>query len=310
MYNNKYNYCNNCGRIGHTYKRCLESITSLGIIAFKIDFENLNKHLETNLNNNMFKELCLNNDEDINIIKFNTKYINLIEKSFQLKKYIKFLLISRKSSLGFIELMRGHYDTKNKKSIIELYKQMYSEEISKLSTDTFNDLWKYIWQIDTIDNDKEYINSKKKYDIIANNGFLDYCNNNVKPTYNLYEWGFPKGRRTNMEKNIDSANREFIEETNLNEKNFNILYNIFPITENLIGTNNINYKHIYYLAICNNDIKVEIDINNKQQYKEVGNIGWYSYDESINMIRNYHIDKIKIINNLYIFLCNIIINNK
>ena len=97
-----------------------------------------------------------------------------------------------------------------------------------------------------------------------------------------------------MEKNIDSANREFIEETNLNEKNFNILYNIFPITENLIGTNNINYKHIYYLAICNNDIKVEIDITNKQQYKEVGNIGWYSYDESINMIRNYHIDKIMV----------------
>ena len=113
-----------------------------------------------------------------------------------------------------------------------------------------------------------------------------------------------------MEKNIDTANREFIEETNLNDSEFSILHNISSITENLVGTNNINYKHIYYFAICDNNINVEIDINNIQQHKEVGNIGWYSYDESISMIRDYHIDKKIILNNIFIFICNIIINNK
>jgi len=312
MYNSKYNYCNNCGRLGHTYKKCLESITSLGIIAFKIDFESLNKHLKSNLNMNIFKDLYLelNKDNDINIIKYNTKNINLIEKNFELKKYIKFLLISRKSSLGFMELMRGHYDTNKKDTVVDLYKQMYTEEIENITNNLFDDLWKEIWQIDIIDKDKEYNNSKKKYNTIKENGIFDYCNTNIKPNYNLYEWGFPKGRRSNMEKNIDTANREFIEETNLNDSEFSILHNISSITENLVGTNNINYKHIYYFAICDNNINVEIDINNIQQHKEVGNIGWYSYDESISMIRDYHIDKKIILNNIFIFICNIIINNK
>ena len=27
-------YCGNCGRSGHTYKKCTEPVTSVGIIAF------------------------------------------------------------------------------------------------------------------------------------------------------------------------------------------------------------------------------------------------------------------------------------
>ena len=308
MYNSKYNYCNNCGRIGHTYKKCLESITSLGLIAFKIDYENLNKHLKSNLTLDLFKNINL--DQNVNIIKYNTKYINLIEKNCELKKYIKFLLISRKSSLGFMELMRGHYDTTIKETVVDLYKQMYIEEIVKITNNSFDELWMDIWQIDTIEIDKEYSNSKKKYIILKENGIFDYCNSNIKPNVDLYEWGFPKGRRTSMEKNIDTANREFIEETNLKHTDFSILHNISSITENLVGTNNIKYKHIYYFAQCDNNINVAIDFNNKLQYKEVGNIGWYSYDESINMIRDYHIDKKIILNNIFIFICNIIINNK
>ena len=33
-------YCGNCGKIGHVYRKCLEPITSLGIIVFRKTPEN------------------------------------------------------------------------------------------------------------------------------------------------------------------------------------------------------------------------------------------------------------------------------
>src|SRR6202012_5347638 len=33
-------YCGNCGKYGHTYKKCSEPITSLGIVNIKVDVEN------------------------------------------------------------------------------------------------------------------------------------------------------------------------------------------------------------------------------------------------------------------------------
>ena len=35
-----YNYCNNCGKNGHYFHQCKNPITSIGIIAFKVDDKN------------------------------------------------------------------------------------------------------------------------------------------------------------------------------------------------------------------------------------------------------------------------------
>lgn len=304
--NNKYIYCKNCGKTGHNYKKCQEPITSLGIIAIKIDFELLNKDFDCNLDESILLDL----KDNININRYNSINFNNIEKCGKFKKYIKFLMISRKSSLGFIEFMRGHYYIQEKDTLINLFKQMYQNEIDLISANDFRFLWKYIWQSDILNEltDKDFKYSLGKYNIIKKNNNLDYCLKNVKPKYDSLEWGFPKGRRLNNEKNIDSAKREFIEETNLTEKYFKIL-NLENLIENLVGTDNINYKHIYYLALCDFKTKVLIDENNIQQYKEVGKIGWFNYEDSINLIRKYHNDKIKIINNIFIFTSLLINNN-
>jgi 8-oxo-dGTP pyrophosphatase MutT (NUDIX family) len=308
MYKNtKYLFCTNCGKTGHQNKKCIEPITSLGIILFKIDFENLKKNLNIDIDNNIFNNLS----DNTNIIKSNSKNIHNIEKIFIFQKYIKFLLISRRSSLGFIEFMRGNYNENDLNDIVKLFRQMYQCEINIIKTQSFNYLWKYIWQLNIINhNDKDFINSNIKYKKIVTLKFLDYCCNNINPKYNNVEWGFPKGRRLNLEKNCDCAKREFNEETNLNNNDYTILNNISPETENLIGTNNIDYKHIYYFATTDKNIKLTINKNNNLQYKEVGHIGWYNYNETINNIREYHINKKIIINNLYIFICNLILNNK
>ena len=138
---------------------------------------------------------------------------------------------------------------------------------------------------------------------------MKYFNENITPEFSNHEWGFPKGRRSNMEKNIDCAIREFNEETNLTNSDYNVINSIEPFTEELIGTNKINYKHIYYIAICDNNLKVNISKNNKSQLKEVGSIKWLSYDQASNLIRIYHKDKIIILNNLFIFLANLILKN-
>ena len=302
-----YRYCNNCGKTGHYFKKCLEPITSMGIIAFKIDLKNLSKDLNINIEYTKFLNSL---NEEKNILRYNSINIDKINKCFKFKKYIKFLLISRKVSLGYIEFMRGRYNTNNLDSIVNLYKQMYPTEIENLNNKTFTELWIEIWQIDNLELDNEYIQSKNKYDIIKKNTYLDYCNNNIKSSYSNHEWGFPKGRRSYYESNIECAKREFIEESNLKNEDFNLLENLEPLVENLTGTNKKNYKHIYYLAFCKNELNVSIDKNNKFQSKEVGNIQWLDYDNVIKLIRNYHVNKKLILNNLIIFIISLILDFK
>ena len=146
MFSNTKYFCNNCGKTGHIYKKCTEPITSYGIIAFKIDFVNLNKDLDLNLSPNTFKNL-----ENTNIIKYNNSYIGNFKFYNKIKKYVKFLIISRKSSLGFIEIMRGHYDVNSFESVKKLYIQMYPKEIKLLKNNNFDYLWKYVWNITKIE---------------------------------------------------------------------------------------------------------------------------------------------------------------
>ena len=37
---NNINFCNNCGKQGHTYQQCRKPITSIGIILYRINNKN------------------------------------------------------------------------------------------------------------------------------------------------------------------------------------------------------------------------------------------------------------------------------
>ena len=81
---------------------------------------------------------------------------------------------------------------------------------------------------------------------------------------------------------------------------------ILPINEVFHGTNNILYKHIYYIAVCNKDIDVSIKKDNLLQYEEIGDIGWFNYKDCCNLIRPYHKERKRILNETYIFSLNIL----
>lgn len=282
-------YCLNCNKRGHVYKYCNESIISNGIISFSID----------NITTSQIQLLEIYLKKNIKNIKLNKKNNMTNLNEMIINKDIKFLMVQRKNSLGYIEFMRGRYNLKDLNSVKTLLEQMSSSEILDINTKDFDNLWDNLWNINNIKNkhhQKEYIISKQKFIELKN---LDNdLFTNIILSYDFNEWGFPKGRREMYESDLICAMREFEEETNYTEDMYTVFENCEPIRENLIGTNNIKYAHNYYLAILNK-ISNTIFINN-----EIGDMRLMSLDECIQVIRPYHYNKYNIIMQLYILINN------
>ena len=236
-------FCCNCGKFGHKYSKCNEPITSLGIIAIKpnliSDYDLLIEYF--------------NSKKYFNLVKSNTMNNNILLKINNFIDKFKFLMIRRRKTLGYIEFIRGRYDIKNSISYISLFEQMIPSEINDLINNSFDYLWTDLWINNNFDNKyikNEFEESKLKFDILKNNNLSNLIKS-IKFNYNTPEWGFPKGRRIYLEKNINCACREFEEETSLNKNDYNLLINLPPIQEIFYGTNKILYKHIYYFAFVN-----------------------------------------------------------
>ena len=279
------NYCTNCGKSGHNNKNCTEPITSCGIICINIK----------NLPIQRFESFLYN--KFIDIQDFNYKNLNFLNKIYKYKDDIKFLLIQRKHSLSYIEFIRGRYNEKDINNLIYLFSLMSKSEVENIKNNEFQILWDTLWRKTARNKNfiKELNNSKIKFNYCKKNTLF----NNLSTTYETPEWGFPKGRRNRFEKNLDCAIREFEEETNY--KNY-VLYNRINFIEEVFkGTNNINYKHIYYLAGSDLD-----NIENINDVYEIGNIGWYTYDETLELLRQYDTTKIDIVNQIYFFIITVL----
>ena len=133
---------------------------------------------------------------------------------------------------------------------------------------------------------------------------LDMLIENSPTRWNEPEWGFPKGRRNYQEKDMDCAIREFSEETGYDASKLVVMQNIIPYEEIFMGSNVKTYKHKYYVAyfpLSQNDaIKTSQShsISPKFQKTEVSKMAWFSFEECIQHIRPYNLEKIKILRNL------------
>lgn len=291
--------CSNCEKSGHEYKDCNEPITSWGIIVVNINKDVINKQKIEHSNVNIKNRLsCINPKSSDDLTK-----ISLLMNN------IRFLLIQRKHSLGYIDFMRGRYKTENVDGISFLFQYMTPTEINGLKTRPFEELWHELWNNDKkrIDYLKREFNlSKNKFLQLKSGDLLEYDLNffidNVKPLFNNQEWGFPKGRKDKNEHPLDCALREFEEETQIKRECIKIIKEVEPIEEYLIGTNGIKYKHIYYLAEMDNLEMVNIDNNN-----EIGDLGYFTYTEALDLIRDYHQEKKNILMSIYLYYLEILI---
>jgi 8-oxo-dGTP pyrophosphatase MutT (NUDIX family) len=107
-------------------------------------------------------------------------------------------------------------------------------------------IWKDLWiNINSKIYKKDY---KRCTDVFFKNmdKYMEYFKDD-KIGKKENEWGFPKGRKHSNENEIECALREFEEETNISSKDIFIDKNI-NFEEVYIGSNNLLYKTIYYLA--------------------------------------------------------------
>ena len=113
-------------------------------------------------------------------------------------------------------------------------------------------------------------------------------------TFDETEIEFPKGRRNLNENNINTALREFEEESGLSRNKINLINNK-SYEEIYIAVNNVRYRHIYYIAKCNaKNFKSIVNLfnpKNKTQIKEVMDVKWFDYDDVLDNIRNIYLER-------------------
>lgn len=217
-----------------------------------------------------------------------------------INKEIKYIMIQRKDSLSFMEFVRGKYNYDDYTYIKKLIEYMAESEKVMLLNNSFEQIWNYTWcQVpqSPFKHTKEYLDSKSKFEYILNNSHLKslLTVKNIKDNDTEQEWGFPKGRKKLRESDIDCALREFCEETQLCKDDIIINKDISPFQEIFFGTNNILYKHVYYIAnIINENTELLIDNSCIEQIREIRALKWFSYNEVLKHIKNHNIERIKI----------------
>jgi len=277
------NVCNNCGKLGHQFNQCKLPIISYGIILFTHCNDDTKETTNYTLQKNS-----------------NTAIIG--ESNINLRTH-KYLMIRRKDSFGFIDFIRGKYNSCNINQIQNIVNEMSNDEKKRITNDSFDKLWKEMWSDTPSSHYKnEEHSSYKKFESLKNGiviGTDKIINvydilNNSDTDWKETEWEFPKGRKNNKEKDLECALREFEEETGISSDNISVIENIIPFEETFIGTNHKAYKHKYFLAYIKNNY---INLNNFQK-AEVSKLEWKSYDECINSIRPYNLEKKKLITNI------------
>lgn len=287
-------YCVNCGEKGHVVKECDGPITSFGIIAFKV--------VKTHADERYDKNEHLRDIVQIAKKKQKWKLNRTLNDTYPT---IKFLMIQRKDTMGYIDVIRGKYPSDNEaklKMVKVCLNEMTKAEKENLNSKTFDELWDDLWvnhESNTFKN--EYETAKKKYHQL-NIKELIYNSTNY---YDFQEFSFPKGRREMRETNIACAEREFCEETGYTKEDYEFLRNYPTVHEDFTGTNGVRYRHIYYIVKMKDNAKPpRMDRSNMIQAGEVQNLGWFTLDECLSIIRPYDVAKKEVIKKVHNDLLN------
>jgi len=212
---------------------------------------------------------------------------------------IEYLLIQRKDSIGFIEIVRGKYKPADYDYIRKNIAGMTAAERIKIVSTDFDELWETLWGpikdgVVSYKHEKEQSRIKLEALRTGNPSLKTMVDESAEP-YATPEWGFPKGRKNINESDYSCAVRETWEETNIMEKDMTIIRNLEPISEHFTGSNGIPYIHKYFLGYARHGIGEETvagaGIHNEHIQREVGDIRWCSIQQAIELIRPDNTEK-------------------
>ena len=201
----------------------------------------------------------------------------------------RWLLIRRRDSLGYIEIMRGKYT--DEESIASLLDQTTIEERERLLKKSFAELWRLLWNGPASRRyHVEYEQAKSKHDNLLVSGRLERLIGSTKTTWTEAEWGFPKGRRSSIETELACALRETYEEAGIPKEKLRIT-DVAPLIEEFRGSNGIRYRHKYWLAQAPATLEVSMNPANLDQAREISAVRWCTYEEAMALIRPYNVEK-------------------
>jgi 8-oxo-dGTP pyrophosphatase MutT (NUDIX family) len=275
-------HCSNCGLVGHTYRDCHSPVTSFGTILFRI-------------HNPSWSQEKLLSGTPLSLTG--------VEPYFQ---NIEVLLIQRRDSLGYVDLLRGKYSVNDADYIRKQIHGMTDKERQKLLTTDFDTLWAEMWGSESTDlhykKDKE--NSRNKLMAIREGITLDVSGNSANLQdfvdqctvhWETPEWGFPKGRRDGNESDLECALREMQEETGLTPEDICIIHNLEPLNETFFGSNHVHYCHKYYIVYVPDGSQVQYQADNPHMRREIGGIGWFPLNEALQKLRADNVEKREIL---------------
>lgn len=248
------------------------------------------------------KKTCLNCNQEghkFKNCKLSIQSFGVI--AYQKKPFedINFLLIQRRNTIAYTDFLRGKYKREN----VHLYfQQMTQEERTGMVGKDFKSLWDELW---FDHNSNIYKNELRKAREIFQTVDIDILLNTTFSPYTSTEWGLPKGRRNLNESPIECAIREFSEETEIKPNNYTVHYDLQPLVEEFTAIDGNKYKHIYYFAKLNNSVQIDTVKKTKVYFQEVKDIGVFSVDKCMELIRDYNIEKRNVINIAYSILKDI-----
>ena len=244
----------------------------------------------TQIMSNIFCNNCGNQGHLFHNCKKPITSIGIICFRFNEKnKYdLELLMVQRKDSMGYVDILRGKYNLNNEFHIRNIMNELTLDEYTNIQKHNFKTLWIKLWDITNEEELKNLTYGKNNNEYKLDKLRMSKLFRDFKPKYSQPEWGFPKGRRNSREKDIDCALREFEEETGIMRESIKLVQNVYTLEENFTGSNLKSYKHKYYLAYI--PYEHSNNLNNFQR-SEIGNMKWMSINECMDKIRDYNFEK-------------------
>lgn len=184
------------------------------------------------------------------------------------------LMIKKRATYSFIDFVRGRYDPMRHHVLEYLFNGMTITEKILIRTKDFRTIWIYCYGREPGKNSEKALYSKslKKFDQLcahrSGEFLMDLLN---RSTNQELFWEIPKGRSGKHESPVDSAIREFEEETGINKSMYKILFEEGTI-EYTFSDSGVRYRYVYYLALLNNMQGLKYDFANKHMLLEVAEL--------------------------------------
>ncbi len=212
----------------------------------------------------------------------------------------EFLFIKKRTTYAFITFVKGIYNKNSDHDVIKLFNNMSIEEKVCIMSLNFSSIWYMSYlkspRYMTPKELAKYESCKSKFEkkFLADNGSkLMKLLKNSKSVSCI--WEMPKGMKNKHESDINTAIREFYEETNISKNKYRILWDVQRFEFKFVDEN-VEYRYIYYPAVMlDQRFQPGIDISiTKSSLLESSEIKFLSPEEALILTENKSLYKLLI----------------